>query len=99
MDPDRICILFPHRKISLHRNDFHAIQRHHVKFTYGTVVFRRISGSHYDPSSGDRLISERFSLQELEHRRRQRLGDTVDLIVDALSLLIYFRFATMLLGI
>ena len=61
---------------------FDAVECYHVKFPHGFVVFRRISRCYDHPSGRQLLIAEGLALQELQHHRRERLGNTVDLIEE-----------------
>ena len=58
----------------------HAVQGYEVKIPDALIIFRRIAGGGDDPAFRNRLIAESLALQELQHGRRQRLGDTVDFI-------------------
>ena len=80
MDICLICVLFPDIIVYLHIDLLNTVKCHHIKITDRFIIFRRITCGHDDPAFRDLLIAEHFTLQELQHRRCQRLGYTVDLI-------------------
>ena len=82
MDTFFISVLFPHAVIRFHHDFLHTVQSYDIEFSHGFIVFRRISGGGDNPSFGDLVFAESLILEELEHRRRQRLGHTVDLIQE-----------------
>ena len=82
MDAASVRVLLPHTEILFDVDFFNAIERYHVKFSHGFVVFRRISGRYDHPSGRQLLVAEGLALQELQHHRRERLGNTVDLIEE-----------------
>ncbi len=73
-------IFLPNLKIRFHINPADPIQCHNIKFPHRFVVFRRIPCCRNDPSLRDSVTAKAFSLQKLQHRRRQSLRNTVDLI-------------------
>ena len=75
-------VFLPDAEVLLDVDLFHAVERHNVKFAHGFIVLGRISGRHDHPSCRELLIAERFALQKLEHHRRQRLRDAVDLVEE-----------------
>ena len=80
MDICLICVLFPDIIVHIHINLLNTVECHHIKITDRLIIFRRIASCHDDPAFRDLLIAEHLTLQELQHRRCQRLGHTVDLI-------------------
>ena len=82
-----IRILFPHRKIFFYINPLDTVISNNIKIPHRLVVFRRISRRNDDKAIRYPVISECFVLQELQHRRSQRLGYTVDFIEKQDSLM------------
>ena len=80
MDPHLQGILLPHLIVLFHVDALDPVQRHHVKLPHRFVVLRRIPRRHDDPSLRHPLVSKSLALKELQHGRRQRLRDAVDLI-------------------
>ena len=88
VDSLTVGIFFPYREICLHINLLQPVQRNNVKLTDRFVVLGRIACCHDDPAIRKFMSAERLSLKELEHGRRQRLRDAVDLIEEENPLLI-----------
>ena len=82
MDAASVRVLLPHAEILFDVDFFNAVERYHVKFSHGFVVFRRISRCYDHPSGGQLLVAERLALQKLEHHRRERFRDAVYLIEE-----------------
>ena len=88
MNPLPAGIFFPRRIIRLDHDASYTIKCHHIKIPDGFIVLRRISGCHNDPALRDRLITERLTLQKLQHRRCKRFGHAIDLIDKKYALLL-----------
>ena len=73
-------VFLPDREILLDIDPFHAVQRHDVKIAHGLIVLGRVAGCDDDKALGHLVVSEHLVLQKLQHGRRQRLRDAVDLI-------------------
>ena len=73
-------ILLPGLEIRLHLDLFQAVECHDVKFPHGAVIFWRIARRDHDPALRKRVAPEGLVLQELQHGRREGLGDAVDLV-------------------
>ena len=82
MDAASVRVLLPHAEILFDVDFFDAVERYHVKFPHGFVVFRRISGRYDHPSGRQLLVAEGLALQKLQHHRRECLGNAVDLIEE-----------------
>ena len=80
MDICLICVFFPDIIVHIHIDLLDAVKCHHIKIANRLIIFRRIACRHDDPAFRDLLIAEHLTLQELQHRRCQRLGYTVNLI-------------------
>ena len=92
MNAHLIGVFFPDVKILFHIDFLDTVQGHHIKFTYRFIILRRVARRNDDPSLRDFLISECLALQELQHRWRQGLRDTVDLINEKNSLFVSGNF-------
>ncbi len=75
-------IFFPGSKVCLHFQYLQPVESHHVEFPHRFIVLRRITGRHNDPSLRYLMPAKHFILQKLQHRRRQRLRHTIDLIQE-----------------
>ena len=80
MNARLVGVLLPDCKVLLDIDPLHAVQRHDVKIPNGLVILRRISGCDDDKALRHLVVSEHLVLQKLQHGRRQRLGDAVDLV-------------------
>ena len=76
----RICL--PGFEVGLDVDLAHAVERDDVEFARRLVVLGRVAGAHDDPVVGHAMAPERLELQELQHRRVQRLGHAVDLVEE-----------------
>ena len=56
------------------------VQGHDVEIPHGFIVLGRIARGHDDKAVRDPVGAEGLVLEKLQHGRRQRLGDAVDLI-------------------
>ena len=86
-------VFLPYIKVCLHINLLDTIQSDHIEFPDGFVIFRRVACCDDYPAFRHLLVSEGFSLKELQHHRCQCLGYTVDLInkQDSLSQACFFH--------
>ena len=80
MDTGLPGILPPDGVVLLHVDAADPVQCHHVKVTDRLIVLRRISRCHDDPPLRHFAVPKHLALEELEHGRGQRLGDTVYLV-------------------
>ena len=80
MKPPPCRVLLPDPQIRLYLHTADPVQSHGVKFPDRAVVGRRIAGGRDDPALRQAVAAKSLVLQELEHRRHQRLGNAVDLI-------------------
>ncbi len=87
MDALSTGIFLPHAVIYIDVDPFHAVKSHDVKIPHGLVVLRRISGCDNEKSIRHTVCPEGFVLQELQHCRRERLRDAVDLVEKENTLL------------
>ncbi len=69
-----ISVFFPHAVIRFHHDFLHAVQSYDIEFSHGFIVLRRISGGGDNPAFRNFVLAEGLVLEELKHRRRQRLG-------------------------
>ena len=73
--------IFPEgSKVFLYVDPAEPVESDNVKITDGLIVLGRIARCHDDEPVRDPVRAKGLVLQELQHRGRQRLGDTVDLI-------------------
>ena len=80
MDVRLVGVLSPDPIIFFHVNAPDPVQRDCVKLPDRLIVLRRVACCHDDPPLRHFLVPKHLALEELEHGRGQRLGDTVDLI-------------------
>ena len=76
--PERV--LLPRRIVSLHLHQLHSVHRHHIKLPHRLIVLRRVSGSDNHPAVWNAVPPKDLVLQKLQHRGRQRLRHTVNLV-------------------
>ena len=62
MDAASVRVLLPHAEILFDVDFFDAVERYHVKFPHGFVVFRRISGRHNNPAAGNPVAAKSLVL-------------------------------------
>ena len=82
MDSLTVGIFFPHGEIRLYIDLLQTVQRNNIKLTHRFIVLRRIARRYDDPAVRQFMSAERLSLKKLEHSRRQRLRDAVDLVEE-----------------
>ena len=80
MQVSGIGIFLPDVKIRLNIHSFYAVKRDDIKLPGRAVVFDRVAGSSNDPSFRDRMRTEGFVLEKLQHGRNQRFRHAVDFI-------------------
>ena len=65
-----IGVFLPYIKVCLHIDLLDAVQSNHIKFPDGFVIFWRVACCDDYPAFRHLLVSEGFSLKELQHHRR-----------------------------
>lgn len=74
------CVLFPNAKVRFHRDHFQAVQHCGIKVMYRAVILRWIACCYNDPAFRKAVLAEGFILQKLQHGRKKRFRNAVDLI-------------------
>ena len=89
-----IGVFLPHIKVCLHIDLLDTVQSDHIEFPDGFVIFWRVACCDDHPAFRHLLVSEGFSLKELQHHRRQCFRYAVDLIneQDAFFQTCFFHF-------
>ena len=75
-----VSVFLPRVEVFLHIDFPDSVERCNVKIAHGFIVLRRIAGGHNEEPFRQMVCSERLVLQKLQHRRRERLRDAVDLV-------------------
>ena len=65
-----IGVFLPHIKVCLHIDLLDTVQSDHIEFPDGFVIFWRVACCDDHPAFRHLLVSEGFSLKELQHHRR-----------------------------
>ena len=65
-----IGVFLPHIKVCLHIDLLDTVQSDHIEFPDGFVIFWRVACCDDYPAFRHLLVSEGFSLKELQHHRR-----------------------------
>ena len=65
-----IGVFLPYIKVCLHIDLLDTVQSDHIEFPNGFVIFWRIACCDDHPAFRHLLVSEGFSLKELQHHRR-----------------------------
>ena len=89
-----IGVFLPYIKVCLHIDLLDTVQSDHIEFPDGFVIFRRVACCDDYPAFRHLLVSEGFSLKELQHHRCQCFRYAVDLInkQDAFFQTCFFHF-------
>ena len=80
-------IFLPYLQVRLDINALQTVHHGRVELTRGTVVLRRITRCHNNPTLRQLMHAKRFVLQKLKHGGGKRLRDAINFIQEQYSLM------------